>query len=150
MSKRKTKETKVKAAPAKKAKRVKPAPGFDERNGPDDSTTAEAASAAPVVTAAAKPEREVRNGVKRPKDGGKCAEVWEALDQLHAAGVVPTSKDVRDLATAKPGWNENNAMAELSAWRKFMGLSKPHNMKRKRKTVAKEVAPAVVTEAAVS
>jgi len=150
MAKRKTKEVKAKAAPARKAKRVKPAPEmvFDERNGPDDRTP-EAAPAAPVVTTAAKPEREVRNGVKRPREGGLCAAVWTALDQLHAAGVVPASKDVRDLATAK-GWNENNAMAELSGWRKFLGLSKPHNMKPKRKAVAKETAPAVVTEAAVS
>jgi hypothetical protein len=147
MAKRKTKEAKAKAALAKKAKPEKAAPVlvFDERNGPDDSTP----RAAPVVTTAAKVEREVRNGVKRPREGGLCAAVWTVLDQMHAAGVVPTSKDVRDLAAAK-SWNENNAMAELSGWRKFMGLSKPHNMKPKRKAAATVAAPAVITEAAAS
>lgn len=135
MAKHKAKETKVKPAPAKKATRAKVA-----------------AAAEPVVTTAAKvvrPQVEdvriVQNGVKRPKDGGACAAVWSALDQMHAAGVVVTAKDARDLATAK-GWNPNNAQIEMYAWRKFMGISKRSATKAKRKTVAKE-AVAVVTEA---
>ena len=127
MAKRRAKETKAKAAPATKRKGAK-------------------AAAEPVVTTAAKPEREVRNGVTRPREGGLCAAVWTALDQLHAAGVVPVSKDARDLASAK-GWNENNALAELSGWRKFNGLVR--QVKPKRKTVAKTAA-AVITEAAAS
>lgn len=97
-----------------------------------------AAATAPVVS-----ERVERNGVKRPRAGGLCAAVWEALDQMHAAGVVPATKDVRDLATAK-GWNQNNAVAELSAWRKWMGLSKPQPGKHgpRRKPAAKAVPPA--------
>lgn len=108
MSKRKAKETKVKAAPAKKTKRVKAAP-------------------APVVTTAATaPQAEARvvqNGVKRPRAGGLCAQVWDALDALRASGVDPATKDARDLALAK-GWNQNNAVAELSAWRKFHGIAR--------------------------
>lgn len=109
---------------------------------------AKAAAAEAVVTTAAKPEREVRNGVQRPREGGLCAAVWTALDQMHAAVQATTSKDVRDLATAK-GWNENNALCERSAWRKFNGLA-CQVKKPKRKTVAKVAPPAVVTEAAVS
>ena len=66
--------------------------------------------------------RPKQNGVTRPSAGGKCAAVWEALDAMVAAGVQPNSKLVRELADAK-GWNVNNAQCELSAWRKFNGLS---------------------------
>lgn len=119
---------------------------YDERNGPEES---EPAKPAPVVTAAAKPERIVQNGVKRPRDGGLCAAVWQALDQMHSAGVVPTAKDVRELATAKV-WNQSNASIEFYQWKRFMGLTQPRvTPKAKRKTVAKTAA-AVLTEASVS
>ena len=87
---------------------------------------------APVVTTPA-PEstplvlegvtREVRNGVKRPLPGGKCDAVWQALDQLRAAGVDPSTKEVKDLSVAK-GWNTNNSTAELSQWRRFHGIAR--------------------------
>jgi hypothetical protein len=74
--------------------------------------------AAPVV------KREVRNGVKRPLDpDSKCGQVWAALDELVAKGE-------KDLTTAihaigdKKGWNKNNTSLELSAYRRFHGLSK--------------------------
>lgn len=86
-------------------------------------TTVQETPAPLVLTAVTTAAREERNGVKRPKAGGLCAAVWEALDSLLAAGVEPATKDVRDLATAK-GWNLNNATAELSAWRKFNGISR--------------------------
>lgn len=88
----------------------------------------------PVVLSA---ERETRNGVRRPKDGGLCAQVWSALDSMRAAGIDPSTKDVRDLATAK-GWNQNNATAELSAWRRFNGIARSVlKAPAKRKSVAK-------------
>jgi hypothetical protein len=76
-----------------------------------------AAPKAPKVAA------EVRNGIQRPRAGGACDAVWSALDKLHAAGTVPTSKDARDLATAN-GWNQNNSLCELSRWRRFNGIQK--------------------------
>jgi hypothetical protein len=80
---------------------------------------------APVVlTGITASERETRNGVRKPSPGGKCAEVWQALDALRAGGFAPSTKDVKDLSIAK-GWNTNNSTAELSAWRRFHGLSKP-------------------------
>lgn len=138
MAKRKAKETKVKAAPAKKAKRAKAAQGFDERNGPDDSTPAKAA-----------PERITQNGVRRPLPDSLCGQVWTALDQMHAAGVVPTGKDVKELAVAK-SWNQSNASIEFYQWRRFMGLSKPRVTPKRKRAQAKTAAPAVITEAAVS
>jgi hypothetical protein len=129
MAKRKTKETKIKAAPAKKRKSAK--------------------AAEPVVTTAAKVEREVKNGVRRPLPDSLCGAVWTALDQLSEAGVVPTAKDVRELATAK-GWNQSNASIEFYQRRRFMGLTKPRITPKRKRAQAKEAAPAVITEAAAS
>lgn len=118
---------------------------YDERNGPEES---EPPKPAPVVTAA-KPERIVQNGIRRPLPDSVCGQVWTALDQMHAAGVVPTAKDVKSLATAKT-WNPNNASIEFYQWKRFMGLTQPRvTPKAKRKTVAKTAA-AVLTEATVS
>lgn len=122
---------------------------YDERNGPEESEPATPAAAAPVVTAAPKVERIVQNGIRRPLPDSVCGQVWTALDQMHAAGVVPTAKDVRELAAAKT-WNPNNASIEFYQWKRFMGLTQPRvTPKAKRKTVAKTAA-AVLTEAAVS
>jgi hypothetical protein len=62
--------------------------------------------------------REERNGVKRPRAGGLCAQVWTWMD----AQRVATIKDAR-AAAAEHGWNENNVASEFYAWRKFHGLS---------------------------
>lgn len=66
-----------------------------------------------------KVEREERNGVKRPKDGGLCAAVWAWLDAHPGA----TIKDAK-AAAPENGWNENNVACEFYAWRKFNGLSR--------------------------
>lgn len=64
--------------------------------------------------------RERRNGVNRPKEGGKCAVIWQYLD----ANPTTTAKEIREVAIAKD-WNANNASTELSQWRRFMGIAKP-------------------------
>jgi hypothetical protein len=95
---------------------------------------AEASAApAPVPATTAKPKkapnalpkspREERNGVKRPTAGGQCAAVWEALDQMRAAGTVPTPKDAK-LWAESVGANANNACIELYQWRKFNGIKR--------------------------
>lgn len=66
-------------------------------------------------------DREERNGVKRPSVGGMCRAVWDALDEIKATGVVPTAKQVTEMATNK-GWNKNNASIEFYQWRKFNGI----------------------------
>jgi hypothetical protein len=63
-------------------------------------------------------EREERNGVKRPRAGGKCAAVWVYLDSQVAKGKVPTIREVLEYAPVH-GWNKNNVSAEFYAWRKF-------------------------------
>ena len=75
---------------------------------------------APTVPAKSKARSETRNGVRRPIKG-KCADVWNALDNM-LPNSVPTIGNVRDLAKAN-GWNINNATIEFYAWRKFHGLN---------------------------
>ena len=75
---------------------------------------------APTAPAKSKTRSETRNGVRRPIKG-KCADVWNALDNM-LPDSVPTIGNVRDLAKAN-GWNINNATIEFYAWRKFHGLN---------------------------
>lgn len=75
---------------------------------------------APTAPAKSKTRSETRNGVRRPIKG-KCADVWNALDNMLPNG-VPTIGNVRDLAKAN-SWNVNNATIEFYAWRKFHGLN---------------------------
>lgn len=75
---------------------------------------------APTAPAKSKTRSETRNGVRRPIKG-KCADVWNALDNMLPNG-VPTIGNVRDLAKAN-GWNINNATIEFYAWRKFHALN---------------------------
>lgn len=65
---------------------------------------------------------EVQNGVRKPREGGKCARVWQDCDNIVAQGGVPTNEMVKALAAAR-GDNENNAQIELSGWRKFHGIT---------------------------
>lgn len=74
----------------------------------------------PTAPAKSKARSETRNGVRRPIKG-KCADVWNALDNMLPNG-VPTIGNVRDLAKAN-GWNINNATIEFYAWRKFHALN---------------------------
>lgn len=69
-----------------------------------------------------KNDQPMQNGVKRPKDGGKCAAVWNELDKI-AAQRNPTMADVKKLA-ADNNWNATNASCEFYAWRKFNGINK--------------------------
>jgi len=66
--------------------------------------------------------RESRNGVKRPSAGGKCRQVWDALDEFRASKkTVPTVSDAKAIAT-EAGWNVSNAAIEFYQWRKFNGI----------------------------
>jgi hypothetical protein len=84
---------------------------------------AKRAPAAPKVSKAPREPQVVQNGVKQPRSGGLCRSVWDALTALRATGVEPASKDARQLAQDN-GWNVNNALIELSRWRKFNGIAR--------------------------
>lgn len=86
----------------------------------DKATVVEVTTHPAPVAVKSKTRSETRNGVRRPIKG-KCADVWNALDNMLPNG-VPTIGNVRDLAKAN-GWNINNATIEFYAWRKFHGLN---------------------------
>ena len=54
-----------------------------------------------------------------PKAGGKCRAIWDALDRCKS---MPVPTFVREMAREE-GWNENNAVCELYAWRKHHGIT---------------------------
>jgi hypothetical protein len=97
----------------------------DVRN--PDPVPAPVEQKAPGKTAGLKIEkdREERNGVKRPSEGGLCRAIWDWLDTQPGA----SAKDVKAKA-AEMGWNPNNASIEYYQWRKFNGV-------RGRQTAAK-------------
>lgn len=105
---------------------------------------------APVLlSAVTTADRETRNNVRRPAPGGKCAAVWDALDQMHAANVDTNAGSVADLAMAK-NWSLGNAQTELYQWRKWMGLSKARAPKEKKpKGAAKAAPPATLVDGSV-
>lgn len=60
----------------------------------------------------------------RPKEGGVCAAVWEALDKMRTeGGNVPTLEQVRKVAKRRR-WNANNARIEYYRWRAHNGISR--------------------------
>lgn len=75
--------------------------------------------AAPVGTGIKiEKQREERNGLKRPSVGGVCRQVWDWCDAFLAAnGKAPKPSDLK---TSGFGWNQNNAVAELYRWKKFV------------------------------
>ncbi|MGT2505498.1 hypothetical protein [Cupriavidus basilensis] len=82
------------------------------------STPAASATRSRPVATPADAQREERNGVKRPKAGGLCAQVWNWLD----AHPTSTVKETKAWAEANQQ-NANNASIEFYAWRKFNGIS---------------------------
>jgi hypothetical protein len=66
--------------------------------------------------------REKRNGVTRPSAGGKCRQVWDALDAYRTEqGELPTVAIAKSIAEDE-GWNPANATIEFYQWRKFNGI----------------------------
>lgn len=76
-----------------------------------------------VPQAASKPRdgaQAAQPQLKRPVAGGRCAAVWDKLDEMLAAGEMPTLAQVRKLAKRQK-WNENNARIEYYRWRNYVG-----------------------------
>lgn len=81
---------------------------------------------APVAPAKGKKERAVRvpqpeqNGVKRPKSGTICAQIWDWCDAQDAAGTRPEAKALR---AALPALDDTTKTVQFYRWRKFNGIS---------------------------
>jgi hypothetical protein len=71
-----------------------------------------------------RPQRQhsARAAPHRPRAGGKCALVWDYLD-AHPETQV---RELREVAVAR-GWNVNNAVCELYAWRRYMAATSGQN-----------------------
>lgn len=63
-----------------------------------------------------------RTAPKRPRAGGKCAAIWDHLD----ANPDMQVKELREVAVAR-GWNVNNAVCELYAWRRYTAMTTGQN-----------------------
>jgi len=94
--------------------------GFKQKEAaPVAAAQAVPAEIAAPATKAPAPQREERNGVKRPKEGGACAQVWAHLDKH---GDMSTS-DIKAWAVGA-GLNPGNAAIEIYQCRKFNGIKK--------------------------
>lgn len=93
--------------------------GDEVRFGWKESATPVKPEKVTTVSESPKVEQEERNGVKRPKAGGVCADVWAWLDAHPDA----TLKDAK-VQGEKRGWNPNNVSCEFYARRKFYGISR--------------------------
>lgn len=60
----------------------------------------------------------------RPKEGGVCCAVWDALDKMRTdSGSVPSLEQVRKVAKRRK-WNANNARIEYYRWRAHNGITR--------------------------
>lgn len=80
-----------------------------------------AAEAGEVSTVAA--PRAVQHGVTAPKEGGRCAAVWDRLDTMRSAGMEPTVAEVLAVADQEE-WNATTTRIQYYNWRKFHGYGK--------------------------
>lgn len=72
---------------------------------------------APKVAKVPQPEQ---HGVKRPKNGTICAQIWDWCDAQDTAGVRPEAKVLR---AALPGLDDTTKTVQFYRWRKFNGIS---------------------------
>lgn len=83
--------------------------------------------------------REEQHGVRRPKAGGRCDQVWQQLDDMNAKGAEPSLQAIVEVARKK-GWNENNARVELYQWGKFHGMVGRRVTSTERRSAGRRVA----------
>lgn len=96
------------------------------------------------------PERETRNGVKRPAPGGLCAQVWDFCDHVaRTEGEGAVTAAVIKQAAEDKGLNQSNASIEMYQWKRFMGLTQLRAKKPKSKGAAKAAPPAMRVDGSV-
>lgn len=88
----------------------------------------EAKAKAKAEKETAKPVKEkyeyvTQNGVRRPKSGTKCGQVWDMADTMSKEKASPISLAELMVVSDKEGWNKNNTSGEYSLWRKFYGIT---------------------------
>ncbi len=84
----------------------------------------ETAPAPAVDPTPAKPPKDTKNGVTRPKAGTATGRVWEISDsQSKSAGEPAKRKDVIAAFVAESG-NPSTAATQYGRWRKYNGLGR--------------------------
>lgn len=79
-------------------------------------TTLEPVAKAPKEPKVPQPEA---NGVKRPKAGTICAQIWDWCDKTNTEGVRPEAKALR---AALVGLDDTTKTVQFYRWRKFNGI----------------------------
>lgn len=78
---------------------------------------------APVAPTAPKrtiqSNRPEQNGVKRPSEGTKCAQIWAHCDEVYATGAVPAAKAVREHLK---DLDNTTCTVQYYRWRKFNNI----------------------------
>lgn len=79
------------------------------------------APVAPVAKAPKEPKvpQPEANGVKRPKAGTICAQIWDWCDKTNTEGVRPEAKALR---AALVGLDDTTKTVQFYRWRKFNGI----------------------------
>lgn len=91
----------------------------------DPTPAGEASMAKPKAKKAGNGEKVKRiekHGVLRPREGGKCAAVWDICDKLKSKKGKATAADVLAEGT-KHKLLESNVRCEYQRWKKFNGIS---------------------------
>lgn len=71
----------------------------------------------------ARPVTTRKDTLEKPREGGRCAAVWDELDKLaDKFGDTPTLQRIQAVAERK-GWNENNTRIEYYRWRRAHGVT---------------------------
>lgn len=64
-----------------------------------------------------------KSAITRPAAGGRCAKVWDALDEMSKAGSVPSLQDIRKEARRRR-WNKSTATIQYYRWRNAHGITR--------------------------
>lgn len=75
-------------------------------------------------------EKDIQNGVPRPRLGTSTGRVWEICDELAdgSKGELPARTAVMEVAD-KEGINANTVSTQMARWRKYHGLNNPRIQK---------------------
>lgn len=94
-----------------------------------------APAAAPVV------EKDIRNGVTRPKEGTKTGHVWAKADAISTAEGRPALREEVMAACTADGINKGTIATQYARWTEYHGVSKA-DRKAARDKVKADAAPA--------
>lgn len=108
-------------AAAPKARKARPLAIVPEPTPAPEAVVIETPAPAPeAAPEPVQPAAEKRNGVTRPRAGGKCAAVWDALDRMTGNGTSLTAKEARALA-GELEINPSTMGVQFGKWKRFNG-----------------------------